>query len=123
MQDLSFDSDDERLAHPIAQLIPEFLWRTVFKSKISTQEIAFATNDPVVFDISNINRKGPALTTSIINPHNKPEVIYKLAQALRIKKKCFGYAAALGNIELLRYLEKIVPETLQAMLAADNPSS
>jgi hypothetical protein len=131
---MRFNSEEERLTHPQARLIPPRDWQTYFNSELSDDTLSLmqASNEGIGAQIEALYQRLPhdagpeqdSVWLAIAYSHSQlsAEALLGIGELLGLTKEAlFQLAARCGRLDALRYLEeKVAPDSLQAMIASDD---
>jgi len=125
---LTFKSEEERLAHPIAGKIPYAMWHNLFGNEITEEQLQWVEtpwNELRKKNYDSLIRNRWQLSLLVIMRLFHPEISSQewwqfSTRSLKYSPEdSFAVAAALGQIDILEDQEKFNPKRFQAMIAND----
>jgi hypothetical protein len=135
---MKFLSENERMQHPQARLIPLNVWKTFYSDELSDFQLALmqtASSDysnylagldnGALQDLTTIKKiSADWLAMAYGHPDAKDYLLMNFARRLNIPtEEVFKLAAIIGKMSMMEHLMKLAPDKVQDMIAADRYST
>jgi len=130
---MKFNTETERMQHPLASMIPLEIWRDydLFQRELSdscailmqTEEglLKKTCHDMASKRNDDCMKKSAWAAISLSHPHLNGEALYEIGLELHLTHQhLFVLATKLGNISFLNFLASKVPSEFQSMIAAND---
>ncbi len=122
---LRFASEEERLEHPFARLIPKVVWEEVFLNQLDEFELslmAASAEDARMrasesyYSLSGLGKQRCLLALLFSEPR-KGQLFYERSMAIELHG-VFRYAAYKGHLPVINRIVEMAPDKVQEMVAA-----
>ena len=123
---LRFASEEERLEHPFARLIPKVVWEEVFLNQLDELELslmAASAQDARIrlasesYTSLSVLEKQRCLLALLFSEPPKGQLLYERSMAIEFYG-FFGDAVSKGHLPVINRLIEIAPDKVQEMVAA-----